>query len=58
VASRIGCHSGPVVLREQDISRVGAHRNRMTSQAKAGQIILSARYRSAAFTGVRAVSVP
>jgi adenylate cyclase len=43
VAIRIGCHFGPVVLENRDIFGASVHTaNRMTSQAKAGQIILSA----------------
>jgi hypothetical protein len=43
VAIRIGCHFGPVVLQDKDIFGASVHTaNRMTSQAKAGQIILSA----------------
>jgi class 3 adenylate cyclase len=43
VAIRIGCHFGPVVLEHKDIFGASVHAaNRMTSQAKAGQIILSA----------------
>lgn len=43
VAIRIGCHFGPVVLENKDIFGASVHTaNRMTSQAKAGQIILSA----------------
>ena len=43
VAIRIGCHFGPVVLEHKDIFGGSVHTaNRMTSQAKAGQIILSA----------------
>jgi class 3 adenylate cyclase len=42
VAIRIGCHFGPVVLQDKDIFGASVHTaNRMTSQAKAGQIILS-----------------
>jgi class 3 adenylate cyclase len=42
VAIRIGCHFGPVVLEKRDIFGASVHTaNRMTSQAKAGQIILS-----------------
>jgi class 3 adenylate cyclase len=42
VAIRIGCHFGPVVLENKDIFGASVHTaNRMTSQAKAGQIILS-----------------
>jgi len=40
VAIRIGCHFGPVVLEARDIFGASVHTaNRMTSQAKAGQII-------------------
>jgi class 3 adenylate cyclase len=43
VAIRIGCHYGPVVLENRDIFGASVHTaNRMTSQAKAGQIILTA----------------
>ncbi|RPI13301.1 MAG: adenylate/guanylate cyclase domain-containing protein [Lysobacterales bacterium] len=43
IAIRIGCHYGPVVLESKDIFGSSVHTaNRMTSQAKAGQIILSA----------------
>ena len=43
VAIRIGCHFGPVVLENKDIFGASVHTaNRMTSQAKAGQIILTA----------------
>ena len=40
VAIRIGCHFGPVVLENRDVFGATVHTaNRMTSQAKAGQII-------------------
>ncbi len=43
VAIRIGCHFGPVVLESRDIFGASVHMaNRMTSQAKAGQIITTA----------------
>jgi len=43
LAIRIGCHFGPVVLEKRDIFGSTVHTaNRMTSQAKAGQIILTA----------------
>ena len=43
VAIRIGCHYGPVVLENKDIFGSSVHTaNRMTSQAKAGQVILTA----------------
>ena len=43
VAIRIGCHFGPVVLEKRDIFGAAVHTaNRMTSQAKSGQIILTA----------------
>jgi adenylate cyclase len=43
VAIRVGCHFGPVVLEDRDIFGTAVHTaNRMTSQAKAGQIVLSA----------------
>jgi len=39
---RIGCHYGPVVLENRDIFGAAVHTaNRMTSQAKAGQIMIS-----------------
>jgi class 3 adenylate cyclase len=42
VAIRIGCHFGPVVLENKDIFGAAVHTaNRMTSQAKAGQVILT-----------------
>ncbi|NJD30311.1 MAG: adenylate/guanylate cyclase domain-containing protein [Gammaproteobacteria bacterium] len=42
VAIRIGCHFGPVVLENKDIFGSSVHTaNRMTSQAKSGQIILT-----------------
>lgn len=40
VAIRIGCHFGPVVVESQDVFGSTVHTaNRMTSQAKSGQII-------------------
>jgi len=43
VAIRIGCHFGPVVLESKDVFGASVHTaNRMTSQAKAGQIITTA----------------
>ncbi len=43
VAIRIGCNYGPVVLENRDIFGSAVHTaNRMTSQAKAGQIITTA----------------
>ena len=40
VAIRIGCHFGPVVLENRDVFGAAVHTaNRMTSQAKAGQVI-------------------
>ena len=43
VAIRIGCNFGPVVLENRDIFGAAVHTaNRMTSQAKAGQIITTA----------------
>jgi adenylate cyclase len=43
VAIRIGCHYGPVMLESRDIFGASVHMaNRMTSQAKAGQIITTA----------------
>jgi len=42
VAIRIGCHFGPVVLENRDIFGAAVHTaNRLTSQAKAGQIMVS-----------------
>lgn len=42
VAIRIGCHFGPVVLENRDIFGAAVHTaNRMTSQAKAGQIMVT-----------------
>jgi class 3 adenylate cyclase len=43
VSIRIGCHFGPVVLEARDVFGSSVHTaNRMTSQAKAGQIITTA----------------
>lgn len=43
VSIRIGCHYGPVVVEDRDIFGAAVHTaNRMTSQAKAGQIITTA----------------
>lgn len=43
VSIRIGCHYGPVVVADRDIFGAAVHTaNRMTSQAKAGQIITTA----------------
>src|ERR1700690_3702776 len=43
VAIRIGCHFGPVMLENRDVFGASVHMaNRMTSQAKAGQIITTA----------------
>ncbi len=42
VAIRIGCHFGPVVLENRDIFGSAVHTaNRMTSQAKASQVIVT-----------------
>jgi adenylate cyclase len=42
VSIRIGCHYGPVVQEQNDIFGAAVHTaNRMTSQAKAGQIVIS-----------------
>lgn len=42
VAIRIGCHFGPVVLENRDIFGAAVHTaNRMTSQAKASQIMIT-----------------
>ena len=44
VAIRIGCHYGPVVQEQRDIFGSAVHTaNRMTSQAKGGQIVLKRR---------------
>src|SRR5499433_907897 len=43
VAIRIGCHFGPVMLENRDVFGAAVHTaNRMTSQAKAGQIVTTA----------------
>jgi class 3 adenylate cyclase len=43
VSIRIGCHFGPVVLENRDVFGSTVHTaNRMTSQAKAGQIVTTA----------------
>jgi class 3 adenylate cyclase len=43
VSIRIGCHFGPVVLENRDVFGASVHTaNRMTSQAKAGQVITTA----------------
>ena len=43
VAIRVGCHFGPVVLENRDVFGSTVHTaNRMTSQAKAGQVITTA----------------
>ncbi|MGB8328119.1 MAG: adenylate/guanylate cyclase domain-containing protein [Steroidobacteraceae bacterium] len=43
IAIRIGCHFGPVVLEARDVFGATVHTaNRMTSQAKAGQIVTTA----------------
>jgi adenylate cyclase len=42
VTIRIGCHFGPVVVENRDVFGAAVHTaNRMTSQAKAGQIIIT-----------------
>jgi class 3 adenylate cyclase len=42
IAIRIGCHFGPIVVENRDIFGAAVHTaNRMTSQAKAGQIMIS-----------------
>lgn len=42
VTIRIGCHFGPIVEEQNDIFGAAVHTaNRMTSQAKAGQIVIS-----------------
>lgn len=43
VAIRVGCHYGPVVLENRDVFGATVHTaNRMTSQAKAGQVVTTA----------------
>ena len=43
VSVRIGCHFGPVVLESRDVFGATVHTaNRMTSQAKSGQIMTTA----------------
>ncbi len=43
VSIRIGCHFGPVMLENRDVFGATVHTaNRMTSQAKAGQVITTA----------------
>lgn len=43
IAIRVGCHFGPVVFENKDIFGSSVHTaNRMTSQAKAGQIVVTA----------------
>jgi adenylate cyclase len=43
VAIRVGCHYGPVVLESRDVFGSTVHTaNRMTSQAKSGQIVTTA----------------
>ena len=43
VAIRVGCHFGPVVLESRDVFGSTVHTaNRMTSQAKSGQIVTTA----------------
>jgi class 3 adenylate cyclase len=43
VAIRVGCHFGPVVLENRDVFGATVHTaNRMTSQAKAGQVVTTA----------------
>jgi adenylate cyclase len=57
VAIRIGCHFGPVVLENKDIFGATVHTaNRMTSQAKAGQVILTGETASRLSAEWRAVS--
>ena len=42
VTIRIGCHFGPVVIETRDVFGAAVHMaNRMTSQAKAGQVIIT-----------------
>ena len=53
VAIRIGCHFGPVVLENRDVFGATVHTaNRMTSQAKAGQIMTTAATVEQAFARV------
>ena len=43
VAIRVGCHFGPVMLENRDVFGAAVHTaNRVTSQAKAGQIVTTA----------------
>jgi class 3 adenylate cyclase len=57
MAIRIGCHFGPVVLENRDIFGTTVHTaNRVTSQAKGGQVILSAEAVRRASPEWRAVS--
>jgi class 3 adenylate cyclase len=42
IAIRIGCHFGPVVVESRDVFGAAVHTaNRMTSQAKSGQVIIT-----------------
>ena len=42
ITIRIGCHFGPVVIETRDVFGAAVHMaNRMTSQAKAGQVIIT-----------------
>ena len=42
ITIRIGCHFGPVVIETRDVFGAAVHTaNRMTSQAKAGQVIIT-----------------
>jgi class 3 adenylate cyclase len=42
ITIRIGCHFGPVVIEARDVFGAAVHMaNRMTSQAKAGQVIIT-----------------
>ena len=53
VAIRVGCHFGPVVLENRDVFGSTVHTaNRMTSQAKAGQIITTIGNRRRAVAGM------
>ena len=59
MAIRIGCNFGPVVVENRDIFGAAVHTaNRMTSQAKAGQIITTATMVEQLSSEWRAVGAP
>ena len=59
VAIRIGCNFGPVVLENRDIFGSAVHTaNRMTSQAKAGQIMTTATMVERLSADWRAIGAP